>query len=245
MHYDDPAGLGKHLRETTAGLAPDSVATLVFTLADVLESVGRSDAAVALLEGRLGLTDADYDDPAGLDTHLRETTDGLAPDNVASLVQALADALGFVGRSDAAVALLEGRLGLTDADYDDPAGLGRHLQETTVGLAPTTRRISCKPWPRCRNSWVGRAVARRYANGRLGLTDADYDDPAGLGNHLWETTHGLGPDNASCLVDTLAAALQGTGRTGESADLLDAYLTTFRPLDDMAPGPALRILFCY
>src|SRR5205823_488246 len=134
--------------------------------------------AVVLLEGRLGLTDADYDDPTGLGKHLRETTAGLAPDNAANLVQTLAGALGSGGRAGAAVVLLEGRLGLTDADYDDPAGLGKHLRETTAGLAPNTAASLVRTLAAALRSAGRSRSAVVLLEGRLGLTDADYDDPA-------------------------------------------------------------------
>ena len=224
--YDDPAGLGKHLRETTDGLAPDTVANLVQTLAAVrLQFVGRSGAAMALLKGRLGLTDADYDDPAGLGKQLRETTDGLAPDNAAHLVGALADALESGGWSDAAVALLEARLGLTDADYDDPAGLDKHLQETTDGLAPDAVAHLVFTLANALRS-VGRSgAAVVLLEARLGLTDADYDDPAGLGKHLQEMTDGLAPDIAASLVQTLTDAAPGSvGRSDAAVALLEGRL---------------------
>jgi len=242
-HYDDPAGLGKHLQETRDGLASNNAANLVQTLAAALNLVGRSDDAVTLLEGRLGLTDAHYDDPAGLGKHLQETTDGLAPNNAANLVSTLADALRYMGRSGAAVVLLESRLGLTDAHYDDPAGLGKHLRETTTGLASDNAASLVQSLSAALGSMGRSGAAVVLLEGRLGLTGADYADPAGLGEHLRETTVGLAPDNGANLVSTLADALQGTGRTGESAYILDAYLTTFRPLDDtLGPGPENLVL---
>jgi hypothetical protein len=242
-HYDEPARLDNHLRETTAGLAPNTAALLAQTLAGALQRVGRSGAAVSLLEGRLGLSGADFADPAGLGKHLRETTAGLAPDNVALLVKTLADALKFVGRSAAAVVLLQGYLGLTDAHYDEPARLDNHLRETTAGLAPDTVASLVVSLANALEP-VGRsAAAVVLLQGYLGLSGADFADPAGLGKHLRETTAGLAPDNVASLVVSLADALQKTGRTGESAHLLDTYLTTFRPLDDsLRPGPENLVL---
>jgi hypothetical protein len=101
-------------------LAPNDSAIYVLALADTLRSVARSEHAVQLLEGFLGLRAEDYASAAALtarlDQRLRQELD-VEPDNAARYVQSLADALEFVGRSEHAGRLQESTVGLRVATW--------------------------------------------------------------------------------------------------------------------------------
>ena len=240
--YADTVALGKHLRATTEGLAPDATALLVIKLAQALRRTGRWANAVSLLEGHLGLTGADYADPAALGEYMRTTTEGLAPDTTALLMFTLADALVLIGRWAVAGSLLEGHLGLTGADYADPAALGKHLRTTTEGLPPDATAVLVS---KLADALV---LTGRWANavslleGHLGLTGADYADPAALGKHLRATTEGVAPDNAADLMRLLAQALRRTGRWANAVSLLEGHLglTGAHYADPLALGKHLR-----
>jgi hypothetical protein len=122
FHQDKPRSLfcvvngwALQFRESTGNEEAVSL-WAVASVAGALSWMGRSASAVALLEGRLELTGADYAEPAELTKHLREMTAGLAPKTAASLVGIVAGELQSVDQSNDAIALLEGRLGLTGAN---------------------------------------------------------------------------------------------------------------------------------
>jgi hypothetical protein len=187
-------------------------------VADALDVMGRSDAAASLLEGHLGVTAADYDDPTGLANHLREAKAGLMPDNAAGLVGTLANALVSVGRLDAAVSLLEGYLGLTGAIYDDREGLAGRLRASTVALTPDDADLlvlSLADALRLRGNFDNSLalLENRIAGKSPGLTEHSYDDPAGMVNHLRVMSAGLPPDSPARLILALHFTFGGVGRT--------------------------------
>jgi hypothetical protein len=124
------ADLGQRLR----GLSPDRASTLLRTLARSLGVERRGPAALALLEGWLGLNSAAWQDPGALATRLRERLDALPPADASALVTTLADVLRWENRPGHAVALVEAWLGIGPAAWQDAGALARHLRERTQGL---------------------------------------------------------------------------------------------------------------
>ena len=221
--YPPPEALAARLVERLANLTPNNAAHLVSSLADALRAVDRQADEAALLECHLGLKAADYPQPAVLGRRLAERLSELTPNNRAHLLDALADALRFLGRGTDGTALLESYFGLTAGNYRRPETLGARLTERLADLSPrnATHLIaaladSLRP--------VGRgADGAALLEWHLGLARGDYRRPEILTANLTARLADLTTNDAVHLLLNLADLLRFLGRGADAAALLECH----------------------